>query len=286
MWVLLIILAIVLIFLICRVRKIPKLGNMVLVTGGIKTGKSTLSVHLALRTYKKQVRKWKIKKFFIRLFKKLKFKKFKNRELPEKPLLYSNIPLKTAYVPLTKKLLLREERFAYGSVCYVCESSLVADSQSCKGKTGEEINEDMLLLNKLFAHETKGGYIFYDTQSIYDNHYAVKRCLSTYLYIHHTVKVFPFFILAWVREMKFSEDSTVVNTFDDDVEEKLKLILIPKKVWKKFDCYCYSSLTDNLELNDKVQYPESLKAEDIISFKDYKKLKKGVAVKCLKSKKN
>ncbi|PWL76848.1 MAG: hypothetical protein DBY22_00600 [Clostridiales bacterium] len=272
MTIVLIIILIISLFLYFRYRKIPRLGNMVLVTGGIKTGKSTLSVYLALRTYKKQLFKWKIKCFIGKFLKVLKIPKFKNFEKPEKPLFYSNIPLKMPYVPLTKELLLREERFAYGSVCYICEASLVADSMSYKDMT---LNENLLLLNKLFAHETKGGYIFYDTQSILDNHYAVKRCLSSYLYIHHTIKTIPFFLLCWVREMKFSEDNTIVNSFDSDVEKELKLIILPKKIWKKFDCYCYSSFTDDLPVNDNLDYPETLKADDIISFKTYFNLKRG-----------
>lgn len=76
----------------------------------------------------------------------------------EKPLLYSNIPLAVdGFTPLTLDLIQRKERFRYGSVIYVCESSLVADSMSFKDPL---LNENMLLLNKLIAHETRGGYIF------------------------------------------------------------------------------------------------------------------------------
>ena len=132
----------------------------------------------------------------------------------------------------------------------------------------------MLLLNKLIAHETKGGYIFYDTQSIMDNHYAVKRCLSTYFYIHHMRKI-PFFCLAWVRELKFSDDNSAVNTFETDIEDTLKLVIIPKKVWKLFDCYCYSALTDHLPVVDKTVKVHKFgdkKARKIISFRKYQSI--------------
>jgi hypothetical protein len=249
-----------------RLFKIIKLGNMTLITGGIKTGKSTLSVYLALRKLRSQRIKYHIKKFFIKVFKKIKIKKFVKMSLPERPLLYSNIPLNCEYVPLTKKLLLRQERFCYGSVVYICEASLIADSMSFKDA---EVNENLLLLNKLFAHETKGGYLFYDTQSISDNHYAIKRCLSSYVHVHHSTKI-PFFILMWVRELKFSEDNNNINVYKDDVEDNLKLIVVPKRVWKKFDCYAFSSLTDDLPVNDKSQIPVSLKVDDIVSFKEWK----------------
>lgn len=261
------------IFLISKILKIPKFGNMVLITGGVKTGKSTMSVWLAVRQYWRQLRKyWIYNNILYRLFHRIPFGPFKRMKLREKPLFYSNIPIAIKnYVPLTLALIERRERFRYGSVIYVCESSLVADSQTIKNQL---INEEMLLLNKLIAHETKGGYIFYDTQSIMDNHYAVKRCLSTYFYIHHMRKI-PFFCLAWVRELKFSEDNTAVNTFETDVEDTLKLVIIPKKVWKLFDCYCYSVLTDHLPVVDQTVQVHKFgdkKARKIISFRKYQSI--------------
>lgn len=269
MEILILALIIVALVLLLRVIKIPKVGNMILITGGIKTGKSTLSVHMVNRLYTRQLIKFYIKGFLLRVVKFLKIKKFKNVPLPEKPLIYSNIPLKRDYVPLTNDLLLRKTRFVYGSVVYVCESSLFCDSQSFKN---DEVNERMLLLNKLFAHETKGGFLVYDTQSISDNHYAVKRTLSTYLHIHHTIKI-PFFCLMWLQELHYSEDGSRINTFDDDAENKLQLIIVPKSVWKQFDCYCYSVLTDKLKVDNNVvkkSKVKSLKAKKIISVKKFK----------------
>ena len=109
-----------LLFLYLKFFKIPKIGSLVLVSGGVKTGKSTTSVYFALKTYKKNLRSVKFKNFFRKIFKK---------QLLEEPLLYSNVPLKCKYVPLTKELLCRKFRFRYKSVIYVQEASLVADSQ-------------------------------------------------------------------------------------------------------------------------------------------------------------
>lgn len=248
---------------------------MVLVTGGVKTGKTTLSVRLVYKTWKRQVLKVRIQNALLRFFKFLKIPKFKDVEQKPLPLIYSNIPINIPYVPLTQELVERQERFVYGSVIYVCESSLLADSMSFKD---EFVNEQLLLLNKLIAHETKGGYLFYDTQSISDNHFSIKRCLSTYFYVHHTVKI-PFFLLMYVRELKYSDDNSAVNTFSEDVEESLKLVIVPKSTWKMFDCYCYSALTDHLPVNDKTVKPKSLKAEHIISFKKFKNLKGGAKPK-------
>ena len=129
---------------------------MVLVTGGVKTGKTTLSVRLVYKTWKKQVFKVRIQNALITVFKFLKFKKFKDMEKKPLPLIYSNIPIDIPYVPLTEKLIKREERFVYGSVIYVCESSLLADSMSFKD---EYVNEQLLMLNKLIGHDLWGGAV-------------------------------------------------------------------------------------------------------------------------------
>lgn len=248
-----------------HVLKIPKLGNLILVTGGVKCGKTTLAVRLTLKQYRKQVFKWYV---YCVLRKVLWFLKKPARK---KPLIYSNIPLAVPYVPVTKAMLLREERFEYGSVIYLCEASLVADSQLCKDYA---INEQLLLFNKLIGHETRGGYLIYDTQSISDNHYAVKRSLSQYLHVHHLTKL-PFICLAWVKELAYSDDSSTVNAITDDFEEDLKCIVIPKSTWRKFDCYCYSALTDDLPVARSTKRARSrseLKARDIVSFRVFTKL--------------
>lgn len=205
-----------------------------MVTGGVKCGKSMLSVWLAKRKYKSQLRKWKIRKFFCKLLRK---------PTPEKPLLYSNVKLAgLPFVLLTTDIILRKVRPAFGSVVYIQEASLLADSMYIKNM---DVNERLLLFNKLFGHETHGGYLIYDTQAISDNHYAVKRCLNSYFWIHHNIKI-PFFVILYVREFFNSEDNSTVNTVESDVEDNLKMILIPKKVWKTYDAYCYSVFTDGL----------------------------------------
>lgn len=257
-------------YLIHKFFKIPKCGNLVLVTGGVKTGKSTLSVRLVYKLIRQQRRKvWILNHILHPILGWLPGigKKFAKRP---RPLVYSNIPLNMPYVPVTKDLLLRKSRFVYGSIIYLCESSLVADSMSFKD---EIVNEELLLFNKLIAHETKGGTLIYDTQSVSDNHYAIKRCLNSYFYIHHKLVV-PFFVILYVREMIFSEDNNAVNAVNEDVEASLRMVVVPKRTWKLFDCYCYSALTDDLPVEEEERIATTLKCTDIVSFKDFKVLKK------------
>lgn len=246
-------------FKISKYFKVPKIACVSLTTGGVKSGKSTFSVHLAISTYKRIHRQWKVRKFFQTLF---------NKPISEEPLLYSNIPLAVPYVPITLELLERKIRPRYGSVAYVNEASLLCDQMLYKD---EELNERLTLFNKLFGHETCGGYLVYDTQCIGDVHYAVKRSLSNYFYIHHLEKRIPFFLVAKVREERYSDDKgTVTNTYGEDVEENLKTVLIPKSVWKKFDAYCFSVLTDDLPVSADVRDTTDLKAREIVSFREFK----------------
>lgn len=267
MTVIIIILALIASFYIIKLFKVPKIGCVAMVTGGVKCGKSMLSVHLAKRKYKAQYRKWKIRCFFMRIF-------FKDKPQPEKPILYSNVNLAgIPYSLLTTDMILRKVRPAYGSVVYIQEASLLADSMYFKDM---EINERLLLFNKLFGHETHGGYLIYDTQSIQDNHYAVKRCLNSYFWIHHNVKI-PFFVILYVREFFYSEDNSAVNTIADDVEENLKRIIVPKRVWKMYDAYCYSAFTDDLPVQTDERFNKivkfksvDLKTYKVISLKKFK----------------
>lgn len=244
------------VFLYFKLFKHLVIGCICLITGGVKTGKSTLSVWLAVSEYRKALIRYYIKLFFCKLL---------HKPLPEKPLLYSNIPLKRVknYVPLELAHLLREKRVNYKSVVYIQEASLVCDSQLIKDK---DLNNRLMLFFKLFGHESRGGKLIIDTQSICDTHYSLKRSLSNYIYIHHLIKI-PFFVILYVRELMHSEDNSTINVAIRDVDEDLKRIIIPKSVWKKFDCYCLSSFTDYLDADSKPKKVDSLKVEQMISFR-------------------
>ncbi|MBR4031931.1 MAG: hypothetical protein IKJ07_04270 [Clostridia bacterium] len=258
MFIFILILALVLLSVCAWFLKIPKCGNVVLVTGGVKTGKSTLSVRLAYKTWKKNVNKVKFYNALVRPFKKDKTK----RSLP---LIYSNVPLGVPYVPLTEDLIYRRKRFVYGSVIYCCEASLIAGSMDFKD---DDLNENLALLVKLIGHETKGGSIIFDTQSVLDLHYGIKRNVSSYFYIHHKINL-PFVLVLKMRELVFLDNTS--NEFNEDTEKSMLTCIVPKSTWKKFDCYCYSALTDHLEEEKTVVKTKDLKARKILTFKKNKK---------------
>ena len=63
-WVILLV-AVVFIGLYIRKHfKVPAFGSLCVTTGGLKTGKSTFSLYLAIKTYKRNLRIVKIRNFF------------------------------------------------------------------------------------------------------------------------------------------------------------------------------------------------------------------------------
>lgn len=248
----------ILLFLYFKFFKVPNFGAVTLITGGVKCGKSAFTVRCAVSA----LRRARFR-YYIRLF----FAKLLRRQLPEKPMLYSNIPLyKMHYCQLTTEHLLREKRFNYGSIVLLDEASLVADSMLIKdGK----LNVQLLKFFKLFGHETKGGQIFINSHCISDLHYSMKRCTSSYYYINGLRK-FPFISAFSVREERYSDDGTVVNQYQEDISKSMLNILMFNKTYKMYDAYCYSVLTDCLKLNNDTHYIKDralLKQGQIVSFR-------------------
>lgn len=224
--------------------------TIVLTTGAVKTGKSINSVAGAISCHRIRLIIWKIRKFLG-----------KNEE---KPKLYSNIPLKYPHCRLTIDHLLRQKRFNYKSVVLIDEFALIADSQNYKNKF---VNDNLLKFFKLFGHETKGGKIFINTQSIEDCHYAVKRCISKYVYISKTIKWIPFIIVQKYVECGYNEltpQLSTVNGVEQTNNHKTKIIR--KKYFKMYDRYCYSILTDDLKNDDKTLIAKSLKNKEVLKI--------------------
>lgn len=245
-----------------KTHKEPRIPDVGLITGGVKCGKTSASLYLAYRQYKRNLFKWQCKCFLI--------EKLWRTEYPEKPLLYSSIPLSVPHVLVTQDLILRKIRPAFKSVCFIDEASLLADSFDFKD---DEVNEQIKLFNKLWGHMTHGGQLIYNTQNESDLHYNIKRCLGSYIWIHRTIKWIPFVLVFMCREMVYSESNNAVNVFNEDVEDTLKWIVCSKRIWKKFDCYCFSHYTDDHQPDERViEKPTTLKAE-VVSFKKYSQLK-------------
>lgn len=274
--ILLIILFILLIWYYNKFKRI-KLPNVFLCSGAVKTGKSALSVYLAIRTYRKNVFVWKLQTIICSYLKFLRVKKFRDYEKPLKPMLYSNIKLlNVRHNIFTIDILMRKVRIPNKSVVLLDEVALIADSMLYKNR---EINAHLTLFVKLFGHYSHGGTLILNTQSIQDCHYAFKRCINSYVYIHSKIR-FPFVTLFKLQELYYSEDGSNINAnINGDIEKSMLLLLIRGKYFKMYDCYCYSIFTDNLTYEvdyDKVilKSKKDLKVDELVTLQEWEGLLK------------
>lgn len=258
--------------------KTIRVGCATEITGGIKTGKTQWSVSLICKLYNIQ----KLKYYIALIRWKLSKKRQKKEPKPEKPLIYSNMPVgrpyKDYYVPLTREMLARKERPRYGSVVYLSEASLIAGSRDIYD---EEINDELNQWIKLFGHMTWGGYCIIDTQSPMDMHFAFKRSSSMYYYIlDRKDYFFKTFSVLRVRQMMLldgEKSETVINDDPDDHKHNgnkpyYYVVLLNRKWWKRYDRYAYSYFTDSLPVNDRlVQVTKDRKVKKLVRFRKQKK---------------
>lgn len=270
-----ILLAVLLGWFLIKKTKRQVVDHVHLVTGGVKSGKTTYALAHAWKQYKRVHNAWKIKKFFLKPLKSLAHLFGKEYKLPEEPLFYSNIVLGVPFVQLTNDLLSRQNfRFAYKSVIFISETSLFADSYDIKDKT---FNDNYSLFCKLIGHETHGGYLICETQALSDNHFALKRVLSRFTIITGSIKWLPFIILFKTRDVAYNADSSVQlnNVFGDDPDKQSRYVIVSKRIWKKFDAYTYSCFTDDLPVDDRVVVGDkhNLKTNYILEVKRDEKIK-------------
>lgn len=238
-------------------------------TGAPKSGKDLLQADLAAHAYKVNYYVWKL----IRC----PLCKLMKKPIPEMPLFYVNQPFSFGNLHsnkrhkldvniryITKELLLRQERPSYKSIVWISELTLVADNMMTVtiGKSLEEKKDieitvtKMTMFCKLFGHMTHGGKLFCNTQNLLDSAYPFKRVCSSFLF-NQKMKKFPFFNVIYVREM-ISKDNDAVNNVSSDADNDMKIYLVPKSVYKHYDMYFLSYLTDNLPISDKREYEKRL----------------------------
>lgn len=251
------VLAIILYFFYRKNFKILKVPSVCLITGGVKCGKSLLSVKLSIKDFKKRHRRWWFFRHILR------------DKLKEEPMYYTNVQISFGSIKskkphrldrciklVTLDSLLRMERYNYKSVIYIQEASLMSDNMDFNNKVR---NVELSLYAKLIAHETRGGAMYVDTQSVLDVHYAFKRVASTYFFIQKNMNFLLFHIL-YVREMINQENG--VNSFVDDVDTTTRKVLIPFWYHHKYNRYEYSYLTDDLKVSDE----RNVKHHGVVSF--------------------
>ena len=146
-FILVIIIFFLLVFVWFKIRQNLKVltpPSFCLTTGGVKTGKSKLSVYLSTGAFKKEHRHWVFLKWISKLFKKdfkreeplyytnclVSFRDIRDYQDPGRKRLFKLKPhnLDKCIRQITLESLLREERYNYRSIIYINEASLLADN--------------------------------------------------------------------------------------------------------------------------------------------------------------
>ena len=108
-FVIILFLILVVVWMIKRKIKLLTIPNVFLISGAVKTGKTLLSVHLAIKEYKRALRRWHIKRLLYSLI-------GRKDDIPLKPMLYSNIVLaKVKFNVLTMDIILQKKRIPHQS---------------------------------------------------------------------------------------------------------------------------------------------------------------------------
>lgn len=293
------IISIILLVLWVKFIKVPKLNNINFISGSLGTGKSFLTCRFGLSKFYWRVKMQNFRRKLVYYHLPLP-KRFKNKIYNEEDIqFYCDIPYdfddknhllkkkfklkqfdlissisqkkkiyhKCVAQQITKDHILRKKRFNYKSVVVFDEISVLIDQFDFDDKI---VNEKLNLFFKLFRHETKGGLLIINSQSINDCHFSLKNCLNQYFYIHHKKKLL-FGMLLYIQELAYSNDNSVVNVNQGDLEEKakLKLLWVSKKYFRYYDTYTHSWLTDYCQCdNEKFNLEKNgLKSRDIWTLK-------------------
>lgn len=275
-------------FFIFKCKRL-KPNDLYMIDGGVKTGKSLITVMLSVKAYRRALIRYYICNVFIRFINLFRRKGNKKRLL-EKPMLYSNMPLyRVKYNYLTLDVIFGKVRIPHKSVVLIDEATLLADSmlgmvtsgfnsrkKTC-GYTFEQINENLTLFLKTFGHMTHGGKCFYNSQSVIDLHFSFKRNTSVYCYVMRTRK-FPFFCLSEVREVVHDESNDIVNVVTRDAELDNRPLFISKRYYRYYDRYYLDVLTKNLPLYvhydvEKISWKNHQEIREILTLGNYEKIR-------------
>lgn len=230
-----------------------KYDTTILFTGGIGSGKSLSSVKLAIKLYKKNLFRYKLNK----LIRQRKCQK-------DKPLLYSNMPIKLGKnkycCMLTKDIITLKERIPQNSVILIDEMTAICTQYNWNN---EEIKYHLNEFIQFFRHYI-GGYLITNAQSESEIVKQVRSKLNSYYWCFNFQKFLCFYRLR-VLHLQVSENEVALN--QDFIEKNTKwtygiLTKMYNSRYLKNRYLNIDKLSDNKEFH-------SLETNKIIRFENY-----------------
>lgn len=263
-----IIVACVIAYKIIKYKIKHKIETITAYTGGLGSGKTLMSVHMAKKIYKKQIRKWKWTNFKIDLR-----NRFRNtmEDHIEKPLLFSNMPF---YINkrkgiLTNKItashLLEQERIPLGSVVMIDELGAFANQFEYTNRNVVVTLDDFI---RFFRHYTKGGYLVVNDQCSENINLVVRRRLNI---VHNLANCFVLwrFCFYFERMITISEEIKTIDMrsqeTDKENDTQNNMVFRFKFLWHKndYDTYCHSERYKTVPQGNYEEYTE-LKLYEIL----------------------
>lgn len=258
----LIVLSVVVAYFVIRHRLKHKVETITAYTGGLGSGKTLLSVDKALSLYRKNLRKWKRKKWLYHILHKDSL--FKD----EKPILLSNIPIRISKnewsTKLKKEHLLLQERIPQQSVVLLDEIGAFASQFDYNQKNVVVVFDEFV---RFFRHYVD-GYIVTNDQCSENINLVIRRRinkitnLSNCLVILHMCFYFS-------RQINISEEIKTIDTAsneklnESDTQDNMNFSF--KFVFNKkaYDSRCYSVRYDSVP-SAEMSHFEQKKTHDLL----------------------
>lgn len=237
-----------LVYKIMRIALKHKVDTITAFTGGLGSGKTLLSTKLALKLYRKNVRKYYTKKKLANDFLNLFRKKENKRALSvDKPKLYSNIPLlinkrnKIYCERLTTDILLLQERIPLHSVILIDEIGSFASQFDYKEQNIVKVFDEFV---RFFRHYSQNGYMVVNDQCSENINLVIRRRLNKVNNLSNCLVLWRF-VFYYQRFINVSEeiktiDNSTAQTNMNDTQDNMNFKVA--FLWDKgiYDSLCYS----------------------------------------------
>lgn len=248
----LLILAAFIAYKVIKYRIKHKIETITCFTGGLGSGKTLMSVDIALKIYRKQIRKWKFKRLKLRFLNL--FRKEKEEFLLPKPLFFSNIPVllnkkrKLYSHRLTREHLLLQERIPLNSVILLDEIGAFASQFDFKEKNVINVFDEFV---RFYRHYTQGGYIVCNDQCSENINLVIRRRVNLVHNLCNCLVIWRFCFF-FERMISISEEIKTIdvrsNENDKENDTQNNMVFRFKFLWNKgmYDTYCYSGRYDGV----------------------------------------
>jgi len=196
-------------------------------TGGLGSGKTLMSVDMAIKLLHRKRRE---------VWRKNLFRK-KGDKLP-RPRLYSSIPVriskKEMAAVLTDKHLTLQEKIVSNSVVFIDEIGSFCSQFDYKAKNADIFDEFI----RFYRHYTKGGFIVCNDQCSENIVLQVRRRLNTVYNLMGFRKWFGIFYTVHVRNISVSEEIKTIE--EQNAEDNTRILFGLLPFGRKYDTWCYA----------------------------------------------